>query len=210
MTHNNPHLINHPLIRHKISKLRDQETGVRDFRRLVHEITLLLGYESARDLTLKSQIIQTPLQKTEAQLLAKPVCLVPVLRAGLGMTEAMLELFPDALVGHLGLYRDHETLKPVEYYHNLPANIADCDVFILDPMLATGGSASAAVDFLKEKGAVSIRMLNLIASPEGVQNFLHSHSEIPIYLGTLDQTINENGYILPGLGDAGDRLFGTL
>ena len=210
MSYPHLHLMDHPLIQHKISVLRAGQTSTRDFRRLVHEIALLIGYEATRDLKLDTRSIQTPLQETQGYTLANPVCLVPVLRAGLGMTEAMLELFPTARVGHIGLYRDHETLAPIEYYCKLPTDIADCDVFILDPMLATGGSALAAIACLKKHGVRNLRLLNLVAAPEGVNAIHNAYTDVEIYLGALDEKLNENGYILPGLGDAGDRLFGTL
>ncbi len=209
MQYTNLHIVRHALIHHKISMLRSSETNTRDFRRLIHEITLLIGYEAARNLGTEERVIRTPLQETTGCFLANPVCIAPVLRAGLGMVDAMLDLFPAARVGHIGLYRVHETLMPVEYYRKLPKDIADCDVFVLDPMLATGGSASAAIDCLKKHGATRISILNIVGAPEGVKTLCDAHPDVQIYLGSLDEALDEKGYILPGLGDAGDRLFGT-
>lgn len=210
MESSNLHVMDHPLIQHKISLLRRKETDVMEFRRLVHDVALLIGYEAARDLKLKSCSIETPLEIMEGKILARPVCLVPILRAGLGMVDALLELFPKALVGHIGLRRNEKTLQPVEYYRSLPPRLDQCDVFVLDPMLATGGSAIRTIDSLKNCGAQHIHLLNLVGAPEGVKAVLDVHPDVSVYLGTLDRSLNENGYILPGLGDAGDRLFGTL
>jgi len=204
------HLMDHPLITHKISMLRCAETDTKNFRQLVGEITLFIGYEATRDLSLNCREIETPLCKTLGKFVPKQVCFVPVLRAGLGMVDAMLELLPAAKVGHIGLYRDHDTLKPVEYYCKVPTDIADRVAIILDPMLATGGSAVAAIDSLKSRGCKRVKMVNIIGAPEGVKTVRQAHPDVDIYLGNLDDGLNENGYILPGLGDAGDRLFGTL
>ena len=204
------HLMDHPLILHKISMLRRKETSTKDFRQLVNEITLLIGYEATRDLELEDMEIETPLQKTIGKALPRQLCLVPILRAGLGMVDAMLSLIPSARVGHVGLYRDHDTLQPVEYYFKMPPDVADRVVIILDPMLATGGSSAAAIDSLKKRGVKAIKMVNIIGAPEGVSLIRNTHPDVDIYLGALDERLNEHGYILPGLGDAGDRLFGTL
>ena len=204
------HIMNHPLIQHKISMLRKVETDTKNFRQLVNEIALLIGYEATRDLPLESAEIETPLMKTTGMFLPKQVCLTPILRAGLGMVDAMLSLIPAAKVGHIGLYRDPATLAPVEYYCKLPPDVADRVVIVLDPMLATGGSASAAIGFLKKRGAKLIKLVNIIGAPEGVNLIFRDHPDVDIFLGCLDQGLNDHGYILPGLGDAGDRLFGTL
>lgn len=210
MTSGALHLMDHPLILHKISMLRKADTNTKDFRQLVNEIALLIGYEATRDLKLETMEIETPLQKTIGKFVPKQVCLVPILRAGLGMVDAMLNLIPAARVGHVGLYRDHETLQPVEYYFKMPPDVAERVVIVLDPMLATGGSASAAISALKRRGVSSIKLVNIIGAPEGVAVIRKDHPDVDIYLGCLDECLNENGYILPGLGDAGDRLFGTL
>lgn len=204
------HLMEHPLIVHKISMLRKATTDTKDFRQLVNEIALLIGYEATRDLPLIPKDIETPLQTTQGRFLPKQVCLVPILRAGLGMVDAMLTLIPAAKVGHIGLYRDPKTLEPVEYYCKLPPDVSERTVIVLDPMLATGGSASAAIGFIKKRGAKTIKMINIIGAPEGVSQVCHAHPDVDIYLGALDEGLNDHGYILPGLGDAGDRLFGTL
>ncbi len=204
------HLMDHPLITHKISMLRCVETDTKNFRELVSEIALFIGYEATRDLSLYSKAIQTPLCGTTGEFVPKQVCFVPVLRAGLGMVDAMLELLPAAKVGHIGLYRDHDTLKPVEYYCKMPTDISERVAIILDPMLATGGSAVAAIESLKNRGCKHIKLVNIIGAPEGVKAVRQAHPDVNIYLGCLDDGLNENGYILPGLGDAGDRLFGTL
>ena len=204
------HIMDHPLIQHKISMLRRKETDTKDFRQLVNEIALLIGYEATRDLPLEDAEIETPLMKTMGHFLPKQVCLTPILRAGLGMVDAMLNLIPAARVGHIGLYRDPKTFKPVEYYCKLPPDVAERVVIVLDPMLATGGSASAAIGFLKKRGARLIKLVNIIGAPEGVEVIFRDHPDVDIYLGCLDQKLNDHAYILPGLGDAGDRLFGTL
>ena len=204
------HIMTHPLIQHKISMLRMVQTSTKDFRQLVNEIALLIGYEATRDLPLVDVEIETPLMKTIGKELPKQVCLVPILRAGLGMVDAMLSLLPAARVGHIGLYRDPKTMKPVEYYCKLPPDVAQREVIILDPMLATGGSASAAIGFIKQRGAKVIKMVNIIGAPEGAEVIFREHPDVDIYLGSMDQGLNDHAYILPGLGDAGDRLFGTL
>ncbi|MBR4676141.1 MAG: uracil phosphoribosyltransferase [Victivallales bacterium] len=204
------HIMDHPLIKHKISMLRRKETNTKDFRQLVSEIALMIGYEATRDLPLEEAEIETPLMKTTGYFLPKQVCLTPILRAGLGMVDAMLTLIPAARVGHIGLYRDPKTFKPVEYYCKLPPDVAERVVIVLDPMLATGGSASAAIGFLKKRGVRLIKLVNIIGAPEGVEVIFREHPDVDIYLGCLDQKLNDHAYILPGLGDAGDRLFGTL
>ena len=206
----NVHVMTHPLIPHKISMLRKIETGTKDFHELVHEITLLIGYEASRELPLEEEEIQTPLMKMRGPVVNQKVCIVPILRAGLGMVDAMRSLIPAARVGHIGLYRDPETHLPVEYYCKVPPDIANQSVIVLDPMLATGGSAAAAVTALKSRGARDIKMINVIGAPEGAEYFSKAHPDVNVYLGCMDQGLNEHCYILPGLGDAGDRLFGTL
>jgi len=203
-------VMDHPLIAHKISMLRDENTSVKDFRELINEIALLMGYEATKDLSLKKKRVKTPLVETEGFEVEKQVALVPILRAGLGMVDALMSLIPAAKVGHIGLYRDHETLQPVEYYCKLPTDIGDRQVLVLDPMLATGGSAAAAIDFVKARGAKKIKLMCIIGAPEGVAVVQKAHPDVDIYVAALDECLNENGYILPGLGDAGDRIFGTL
>lgn len=203
-------IFDHPVITHKLSYLRDVNTGSKQFRDLVSEISMLMAYEVTRDFDLEDREIETPLQKMTAKVLSgKKVAIVPVLRAGLGMVDGILNILPAAKVGHIGLYRDPETLEPVEYYCKLPADIIDRTILVLDPMLATGGSASAAIQYLKNKGAKSIKLVNIIAAPEGVKLVHDAHPDVPIYVAGLDDKLNDHGYILPGLGDAGDRLFGT-
>ncbi len=202
-------VIDHPLIQHKITLMRKKETGSMDFRQLLEEITMLMGYEITRDLPLEEVDIETPICKMKGkQISGKKLGIVPVLRAGLGMVQGMLNLIPLAKVGHIGLYRDPKTLKPVEYYCKLP-DVADRDFIIVDPMLATGGSASEAITLLKEKGIQSIKLMCLVAAPTGVKKVNKDHSDVRIYVGALDDSLNEEGYIVPGLGDAGDRIFGT-
>ena len=203
------HVMDHPLILHKISMLRSKETGTKDFRELIHEIALLIGYEATRDLPVTEYTVSTPVAEAVGYRLPRQVCLVPILRAGLGMVDALLSLIPAARVGHIGLYRDPQTLEPVEYYCKMPPDLAERVVLVLDPMLATGGSAAAAITFLKQRGAKSIKMLNIIGAPEGVKKVTAAHPDVDIYLGSLDEKLNDHGYIVPGLGDAGDRLFGT-
>lgn len=200
----------HALLKHKISILRDKDTTVSDFRRLIGEIAMLLGYEATKDLGLSEVPVTTPLCETTGYALSKQVVLVPVLRAGLGMVDAFLSLIPAAKVGHIGLSRNHETLLPEEYYCNLPSDIAEREVLLLDPMLATGGSAAAATSFIKARGAKNIRYIGIIGAPEGVKALSEAHPDVDIYLAALDEKLNDKGYIMPGLGDAGDRIFGTL
>ena len=200
----------HALIKHKITILRDKNTIVSDFRKLIGEIAMLLGYETTKDLELSETPVTTPLCETKGYALSKQVVLVPVLRAGLGMVDAFLSLIPAAKVGHIGLSRNHETLLPEEYYLNLPSDISEREVLVLDPMLATGGSAAAAIDLIKKKGAKNIKYVGIIGAPEGVKALSEAHPDVDIYLASLDEKLNEKGYIVPGLGDAGDRIFGTL
>ena len=201
--------MDHPLILHKITLLRDKGTTTRDFRQLIYEIALLIGYEATRDLPVMQCSVSTPVTEAVGYRLPHQVCLVPILRAGLGMVDALLTLIPAAKVGHIGLYRDPATLTPVEYYCKMPPDVADRIVLVLDPMLATGGSAAAAITFLKKRGAKNIKMLNIIGSPEGAAKIAETHPDVDVYLGSLDEKLNDHGYIVPGLGDAGDRLFGT-
>ena len=204
------YVFDHPLIQHKTAMLRMKETNTKDFRELVKEIALLMGYEATRDLDLEERQIETPICGTTVKMLpSTSVAVVPILRAGLGLVEGMLELIPNAKVGHVGLYRDPETHEPHEYYCKLPADLQKRRIFVVDPMLATGGSAVAAVDFLKEKGAKNIKFMCLIAAPEGIEVLQKAHPDIDIYIAAKDDHLNENAYIVPGLGDAGDRLYGT-
>jgi uracil phosphoribosyltransferase len=202
--------ISHPLIQHKMAILRDKQTGPKDFRDLVEEISTLMAYEATRSLPLTDVEVETPLARCKAKMIAgKKLGLVPILRAGLGMVNGILRLIPAAKVGHLGIYRDHETLKPVEYYVKLPEDLPERDIFVLDPMLATGGSAVSAIDYVKQKGAKSISLLSLIASKQGIVEVSSKHPDVTIFTAAIDDILNERGYIVPGLGDAGDRLFGT-
>ena len=206
----NVYVMDHPLIQHKIGLLRREETGSRDFRALVGEIAMLMCYEATRDLKLEDVKITTPICETTAkQLEGKKLAIVPILRAGIGMVEGMLALIPAAKVGHIGLYRNPETLEPVEYYCKLPADCDEREVFVVDPMLATGGSCAAAIELLKAKGVKKIRFLCTIAAPEGVERMQKEHPDVDLYIGALDDHLNDHGYIVPGLGDAGDRIFGT-
>jgi uracil phosphoribosyltransferase len=203
-------VFDHPLIHHKMAILRDKRTSSKQFRELVEEISTLMAYEAMRDLPLKEVEVETPLTAAKFKMIAgKKLAIVPILRAGLGMVDGILALVPSARVGHIGLYRDEETLEPHEYYCKLPADVADRQVILLDPMLATGGSASAAIQFIKDRGCTSIKLMNIIAAPEGIARVQKDHPDVDIYCGCLDKCLNENGYILPGLGDAGDRIFGT-
>jgi uracil phosphoribosyltransferase len=200
----------HPLIQHKLTLLRDRETTTRDFKQLVNEIAMLMAYEVTKDLALEPVEIETPLERmTGRQVAGKKLTLVPILRAGLGMVDGVAQLIPSARVGHIGLYRDHDSLQPVDYYFKIPSDEMERDFFILDPMLATGGSAVAAVGALKRAGAQRIRFLCLVAAPEGVGRMLDAHPDVPVFAAALDRQLDARGYILPGLGDAGDRLFGT-
>lgn len=206
----NVFLIDHPLIQHKVSRLRNKETGSKEFRELVTEISRLISYEATRDLKLEDHQIDTPMGTTMARKISgKNLSIIPILRAGLGMVDGMLDLVPTAKVGHIGLYRDPETLEPVEYYCKLPNDIANRELFVVDPMLATGGSAVAAIQFIKDRGGKNINFLCIIAAPEGVKKLRDAHPDVKIYVACLDERLDEHGYIVPGLGDAGDRLFGT-
>lgn len=203
-------VLDHPLIKHKLSIIRNTSTGTNEFRKVVTEISQLMCYEVCRDLELEEFELETPLEKTTGYKLAgKKLGLVPILRAGLGMVDGMLSLIPSAKVGHIGMYRDHDTLKPVPYYSKLPSDVEDREIFVLDPMLATGGSAIDAIDELKNQGCKSIRLINIVAAPEGVKAVQEAHPDVDIYVAALDRELNDTAYILPGLGDAGDRLFGT-
>ncbi len=203
-------VMDHPLIQHKIGVLRKSETGSKQFRELANEIAMFMCYEATRELPLRDEKIQTPICETTVKKIAgKTLGIVPILRAGLGMVDGMLNMVPTAKVGHVGLYRDPDSLQPVEYYCKLPYDAADRDIFVLDPMLATGGSAIAAIDFIKAKGVERIKFLCLIAAPEGVEALSKAHPDVDIYIASLDEKLNDHAYIVPGLGDAGDRLFGT-
>ena len=204
------YVMDHPLIQHKVGIIRREEVGSKDFRQMISEIAMLMCYESTRNLKLQDVKIKTPICETTVKELAgKKLAVVPILRAGLGMVEGMLAMIPAAKVGHIGLYRDPETLEPVEYYCKLPSDIASREVFVTDPMLATGGSATAAITMLKEKGAKKIHFMCIIASPEGIEKMHEVHPDVDVFVGALDDHLNEHGYIVPGLGDAGDRIFGT-
>ncbi len=208
--YDNVFIFDHPLIRHKVSILRDKNTGMKEFRELIEEITTLMTYESMRDVETVPVTVQTPLEETtQYRIPEQSVVIVPILRAGLGMVNGIHTLFPTAKVGHIGMYRDEETLEPHEYYCKLPDGIEDKTVFLVDPMLATGGSACDALTALKARGCKKIKLMSIIGVPEGVEKVARMHPDIPVYVSTLDRCLNENGYILPGLGDAGDRLFGT-
>ena len=204
------HVINHPLLQHKVSVLRDKNTGVKEFREIVGEIAGLMCYEATRDLPIEDVEIETPICKATVKMSAgKKIAIVPILRAGIGMVDGITSLIPNAKVGHIGLYRDPETLKPVEYYCKLPADCAEREVFVVDPMLATGGSSVAAIQMLKDKGCQNIHFMCIIAAPEGVKAMQEAHPDVDMYIGALDEKLNDHGYIVPGLGDAGDRIFGT-
>lgn len=203
-------VFDHPLIQHKLTYIRDVNTGTKEFRELVDEVATLMAFEITRNLPLKETEVQTPVEKTKSKVLAgKKLGIVPILRAGIGMVDGILKLIPAAKVGHIGLYRDPETLQPVEYFVKLPSDVSERDFILVDPMLATGGSAIAAVNSLKTRGAVSIKFMCLIASPEGVAALQEAHPDVDIYIAALDEKLDDHGYIVPGLGDAGDRLFGT-
>ena len=204
------HILDHPLLQHKLSILRDENTGVKDFRQVVSEIATLMCYEATRDLPLEEVEIKTPTTTAKFKMIAgKKLAIVPVLRAGLGMVDGILTLIPSVKVGHIGLYRDPDTLEPVEYYCKMPTDIAERDVIILDPMLATGGSASAAIQFIKNYEVKHIKLMNILAAPEGIERVHHDHPDVDIYGAARDEKRNDHGYIVPGLGDAGDRIFGT-
>ena len=204
------HVFDHPLILHKLSIIRDENTSVKEFREMISEIAMLMCYEATRDLPTEEVEIQTPVAKAKVRRLSgKKLAVVPILRAGLGMVEGMLTLIPSAKVGHIGLYRDPETHQPVEYYCKMPNDIAERDVIILDPMLATGGSASAAITFIKGYGCKHIKLMNVIAAPEGIACIQKDHPDVEIYVAAVDEKLNDHAYIVPGLGDAGDRIFGT-
>lgn len=206
----NVHEMDHPLIKHKLSLMRDRKTGVKEFREATAEIAMLMCYEATRDLPLKEITIETPIAEARVKVISgKKIALVPILRAGLGMVEGILKMIPAAKVGHIGLYRDPNTLQPIEYYCKLPVDISERDVLLLDPMLATGGSTIAAIDGLKRRGVQHIKLMNLIAAPEGVEAVQKSHPDVEIFIAGLDEKLNDKGYIVPGLGDAGDRIFGT-
>lgn len=207
----NVHVIDHPLIQHKLTIMRMKETGTKDFRELLEEISMLMAYEITRDFPLKEVEIETPICKCKEKMLAgKKVGVVPILRAGLGMLNGVVNMIPAARVGHVGMYRDPKTLKPVEYYCKLPGDVAERTLIVVDPMLATGGSSSAALSLLKEKGAEHIILMCLVAAPEGVRVINRDHPDVPLYVAAIDEKLNDKGYIVPGLGDAGDRIFGTL
>ena len=203
-------VMDHPLVQHKISFIRRTDTGTKDFRQTIGEIAILICYEATRDLQLADVEIETPICKTTVkELKGRKMAIVPILRAGLGMVDGMLSMVPAAKIGHIGLYRDPETLKPVEYYCKLPQDCASRDVFVVDPMLATGGSAIAAIQMLKDKGCRNIRFMCILAAPEGVKAMQEAHPDVDMFIGALDEKLNDHGYIVPGLGDAGDRIFGT-
>ena len=203
-------VMDHPLIQHKIGIIRRTETSSKEFREMIGEIAMLMCYEATRDLKLEEVEIETPITKMTAKELAgKKLAVVPILRAGLGMVDGMLSMIPAAKVGHIGLYRNEETLEPVEYYCKLPKDCAEREVFVVDPMLATGGSATAAITMLKNKGVKKIRFMCIVAAPQGIERMQKEHPDVDLYVGALDDHLNENGYIVPGLGDAGDRIFGT-
>lgn len=205
-------VIDHPLIQHKLTMMRKKTTGTKDFRELLEEISMLMTYEITRDFPLKDVEIETPVAKCVGKELAdtRKVCVVPILRAGLGLQSGVVNMIPAAKIGHIGLYRDPETLKPVEYYCKMPSDIAERTMLVVDPMLATGGSAAAAIAMLKEKGARKLILMCLVAAPEGVKVINDEHPDVPVYVASVDEKLNEHGYIVPGLGDAGDRIFGTL
>lgn len=203
-------ICDHPLIQHKLTFIRDKNTNTKQFRELVDEVAMLMAFEITRDVPLSTVKVQTPVAEAESKVIAgRMMGLIPILRAGLGMVDGVLKIIPAAKVGHIGLYRDHETLQPVEYYCSLPTDVAERELIVIDPMLATGGSANAAIEMLKKKGCKPTKLMCLIAAPEGVKAVQEKHPEVDIYLAALDERLNEHGYIIPGLGDAGDRLYGT-
>jgi uracil phosphoribosyltransferase len=204
------HVIDHPLIQHKLSIIRDTNTGAKEFRELLEEVSMLMAYEFTRNFPLEEVEVETPVATARCKVISgKKIAVIPILRAGLGMVGGILKLIPTAKVGHIGVYRDPETLQPIEYYCKLPPDLNERELILLDPMLATGGSAVAGIQFLKQRGATQIRMVNLIASPEGIKNVQAKHPDVDIYIAAVDDRLNSHGYIVPGLGDAGDRLFGT-
>lgn len=206
----NVHIIRHPLLEHKLTILRNENTSTKDFRELVSEIGMLMTYEATRDLPLEDVTVKTPIATDTFKTIAgKKVAIVPILRAGLGMVDGVLAMIPSARVGHIGLYRDPKTLEPVKYYCKMPVDIAERLVIIVDPMLATGGSSCAAIDFMKEYGCKHIKMMNILAAPEGIERVQREHPDVELYVAGVDKRLNESGYIVPGLGDAGDRIFGT-
>ena len=206
----NVYVMDHPLIKHKISMIRNKHTGTNEFRKLIEEIAVLMGYEALRDLPIEDVEIETPIETCMSPMISgKKLAIVPVLRAGLGMVNGVTTLVPSAKIGHIGLYRDPETLEPVEYYCKLPADCSEREVFVVDPMLATGGSSAAAIQMLKDKGVKHIRFMCILAAPEGVKKMQEAHPDVDMYIGALDDHLNDHGYIVPGLGDAGDRIFGT-
>ncbi|GHU90350.1 uracil phosphoribosyltransferase [Clostridia bacterium] len=203
-------VLDHPLVKHKLSRLREKATGSKEFRELVCELSMLLCYEATRELPVENKDIETPMAKAEVQVLSgKKMAIIPILRAGLGMVDGMLQMIPSAKVGHIGLYRDPDTLMPVEYYCKLPPNIDERNIFVLDPMLATGGSASDAITQIKKAGGKSIKQMSILGTPEGVANLQKQHPDVDIFLCAIDKCLNKDGMIIPGLGDAGDRIFGT-
>ena len=205
-----PFIMDHPLIQHKVTLLRDKNTGSKEFRELISEITMLMCYEATRDLPLKQVEVETPMCVTKAKVISgRKLAIVPILRAGIGMVDGILNLLPAVKVGHIGLYRDHEPHQPVEYYCKLPSDVAEREVIVLDPMLATGGSAIDAISKLKERGVKQIKFMCIIAAPEGAEALMAAHPDVQIYIGSLDDRLNDDKYIIPGLGDAGDRIFGT-
>ncbi len=207
---NYKNVLDHPLIQHKVSLMRDKETGTKEFRELLEEISTLMAYEVTRDLPMKEIEIETPICKTRTKVISgKKLAVVPILRAGLGMVDGITKLVPAAKVGHIGLYRDPQTLEPVEYYCKLPSDVEERELIVVDPMLATGGSASAAISFIKKRNCSHIKLMCLIAAPEGIERVHKDHPDVPIFIAALDERLNEHGYIVPGLGDAGDRIFGT-
>ena len=204
------HVMDHPLIAHKLTIMRDKDTGSKDFRQLLNEIAMLMGYELTRDLPPEDTVVETPICKSVQKLISgKKLAIVPILRAGLGMVDAMVDLVPSAKIGHIGLFRDPETHEPVKYYCKMPPDIAERQVFVVDPMLATGGSASDAITFIKEYGCKNITLMNILAAPEGIAKVQADHPDVDIFVAAVDEKLNDHAYIVPGLGDAGDRIFGT-
>jgi uracil phosphoribosyltransferase len=204
------YICDHPLIQHKLTYIRDKNTTTKDFRELVDEVATLMAYEITRNIPLETTVVETPVAKTESKIIAgRMLGLIPILRAGLGMVDGILKLLPAAKVGHIGLYRDPDTMQPVEYYVKLPYDVTERELIVIDPMLATGGSANAAIEMLKKRGCTQIKLMCLISAPEGIQAVQETHPDVDIYVAAIDDHLNEHGYIVPGLGDAGDRLFGT-